>query len=70
MSKEYWKKWLEAALIRAVRTFAQGAISVIPLEVSITEVSWMHVLGCGALAAVLSLLTSLAGLPEVPDDTK
>ena len=70
MKNVFTKEWFEAALIRAIRTFAQSAIAVIPIEVSITEVSWLHVLGCAALAAVLSLLTSLAGLPEVPDDSE
>ena len=67
MKQIFTKEWFEAALIRAIRTFAQAMISMIPMEVSITEVSWMHVLGCAALAAFLSLLTSLAGLPEVGD---
>ena len=70
MKQIFTKEWFEAALIRAIRTFAQAMISMIPMEVSITEVSWLHVLGCAALAAFLSLLTSLAGLPEVEHDTE
>lgn len=57
--------WLEAALVRAVRTFAQAAIALIPMGVTIQEVSWTWVLSSAALAAIVSILTSLAGLPEV-----
>lgn len=64
-SNEYWSSWAKAAAVRAVKTFAQSAIATIPVAVSIDEVAWMHVLGVAALAAVLSLLTSIAGLPEV-----
>jgi hypothetical protein len=62
---EYWIKWGKAAAVRAAKTFAQSAVAAIPVAVSINEVQWMHVLGVAALAAVLSLLTSVAGLPEV-----
>lgn len=62
---EYWINWSKAAAIRAAKTFAQTAVASIPVAVSINEVQWMHVLGVAALAAVLSLLTSVAGLPEV-----
>lgn len=65
MNKEYWIEWWKAAGIRALRTFAQSAIAVIPVEVSITEVGWLHVLGVAALSSVLSLLMSVAGLPEL-----
>ena len=68
MKHVFTKEWFEAAMIRAIRTFAQAAIAVIPMEVSIVEVSWLHVIGCAALAAVLSFLTSLAGLPEVESE--
>ena len=64
-TKEYWLNWSKAAAIRAAKTFAQTAVAAIPVAVSINEVEWMHVLGVAALAAVLSLLTSVAGLPEV-----
>lgn len=64
-SNEYWINWSKAAAVRAAKTFAQTAVATIPVAVTITEVEWMHVLGVAALAAVLSLLTSVAGLPEV-----
>ena len=60
-----WKKWWKAAGIRAVKTVAQTAVSLIPAAVTITAVDWLTVAGTAALAGVVSLLTSLAGLPEV-----
>lgn len=60
-----WKKWLHAAGIRAVKTVAQTAVAMIPATVMITAVDWRTVLGTAALAGVVSMLTSLAGLPEV-----
>ena len=59
------KKWLKAAGIRAIKTFCQCCVGMIPAAVTITEVNWSIVLGAAALAAIVSLLTSLAGLPEV-----
>jgi hypothetical protein len=59
------KKWLKAAAIRAAKTMAQTAVATIGTTALITEVNWQVVLGASALAGVLSLLTSLAGLPEV-----
>ena len=60
-----WKKWLHAAGIRALRTFGQTLVALIPAAISITAVDWLTVLGTAALAAVVSLATSVAGLPEV-----
>ena len=62
-NKNGWK----AALIRAVRTVAQAAAAMIPAAVTITQVDWLTVLGTAALAGVCSILTSLAGLPEVEE---
>ena len=59
------KTWIKAALIRAVKTFAQTCVAMIPVGISITEVGWVQVLGTAALAFVVSILTSIAGLPEV-----
>ena len=61
------KKWLKAAAIRAVKTIAQTAIATIGTTALISEVNWLVVLSASAMAGVLSLLTSLAGLPEVDD---
>lgn len=62
----YWKKFWRAAAIRALRTFAQSLIAVIPVGIAINEVGWAEALGIAATAAVLSILTSIATkLPEV-----
>lgn len=61
MSKAWWK----AAGVRAIKTVAQCAVATIGTAVLISEVNWMAVLSASALAGVLSLLTSVAGLPEV-----
>lgn len=60
-----FKEWLRAAGVRALKTAAQTAAAMVPVGVSITEVGWAGVLGTAALAALLSILTSVAGLPEV-----
>ena len=61
-----WKKFLIAALIRAVRTFAQTAVSMIAVGAAFSEIDWLRVLSVSGVAFVLSILTSLAtGLPEV-----
>ena len=59
-----WKKWLKAAAIRAVKTVAQTAVATIGTSAVLGEVSWAVVASASALAGVLSLLTSVAGLPE------
>lgn len=60
-----WKTWLKAAGIRAIRTVAQTAVAMIGTSVVIADVNWIAVVSASALAGVLSLLTSVAGLPEV-----
>ena len=59
-----WRQWAKAAGIRAIKTFAQTLLATIPVGITIAEVDWMTCLGMAGLAAILSLLTSLAGLPE------
>ncbi len=61
------KEWLKAAMIRAVRTFCQTAIAAIGTTALIEEVNWLVVGSASLLAAVLSILTSIAGLPEVEE---
>ena len=58
-------KWIKAAGIRAIKTVAQTAIAVIGTSAILSEVDWLAVLSASALSGVLSLLTSVAGLPEV-----
>ena len=58
--------WWEKAGIRAVKTFAQTALSMLTVGQAFIDVNWMNVLSVAGVAAVYSLLTSIAGLPEVP----
>lgn len=62
---DYLQKWARAAGIRAVKTAAQAAIGAIGASVALGDVDWLLCASAAALAAVLSLLTSVAGLPEV-----
>lgn len=65
MNRKYWVNWIKAAGVRAVKTVAQTAVATIGTSAAIGEVNWLMVLSASALAGVLSLLTSVAGLPEV-----
>lgn len=62
------KTWWRAAFVRALRTVAQTAVATIGTAALIERVNWLAVLSASALAGVLSLLTSLAGLPEVREE--
>lgn len=62
---EYWVNWLKAAGVRAIKTVAQTAVATIGTTAVMTEVNWMLVGSSALLAGILSLLTSVAGLPEV-----
>lgn len=61
------KRWWKCAGIRAIKTMAQTMVAMIPTGVAVDDVSWRVVILTSALAGVLSLLTSLAGLPEVEE---
>lgn len=63
--KTDFKKWIKAAGIRAIKTVAQTAVAMIPVGISIDEVGWGAVIGTSLLAGLVSILTSVAGLPEV-----
>ena len=66
MDKQYWIRWAKAAGVRALKTVAQTAVALIGTNaIGITEVNWVGVASGAALAGVVSLLTSLAGIPEV-----
>ena len=60
-----WKAWAKAAGIRALKTVSQTAVGVIGANALISEVNWLTVVSAAGLAGIVSLLTSLAGLPEV-----
>lgn len=63
------RQWIKAAAIRAIKTMAQTAIATIGTSVVMSDVDWKMVISATILSGILSILTSLAGLPEV-DDTK
>ena len=65
MNKEKWRLWWKAALVRALKTLAQTAVATVGTAAVLAEVNWLAVASASALAALLSLLTSLAGLPEL-----
>lgn len=59
------REWLKAAGVRAAKTMAQVAVAMLPAAATIQQVDWITVIGTTALAGVTSLLTSVAGVPEV-----
>ena len=63
------KKWIRAALVRAVKTVAQSAVAMIGTAAVMGDVSWGMVASAAALSGILSLLTSVAGLPEVKEES-
>lgn len=64
-NKEYWIIWLKAAGIRAVKTVAQSAIGAIGASAILTQVDWKIVVSTAVLSGIVSILTSITGLPEV-----
>lgn len=68
--KNNFKKWVKCAGIRAIKTIAQTAVATIGTSVAIGEVNWLMVLSASGLAGILSILTSVAGLPEVKEDNE
>ena len=65
--KKNWKQWVKAAAVRAVKTVAQTAVATIGTTAVMAEVNWVAVGSASVLAGILSLLTSLAGLPELEE---
>lgn len=62
-----WKNWIKAAGIRAIKTVAQTAVATIGTTAIMAEVNWIAVGSAAVLAGILSLLTSVAGLPELEE---
>ena len=62
------KQWLKAALIRAVKTMAQTAAAILATSTMLQEVNWLILLSTATLAGLLSMLTSIGGLPEVKEE--
>lgn len=66
--KNNFKEWLKCAGVRAIKTVAQTAVSTIGVSALMSEVNWLAVCSASLLAGILSLLTSVSGLPEVKED--
>lgn len=66
---DYWKNWWKAAGMRAVKTIAQTAVATIGASAVLSQVDWLTVVSASILAGVLSVLTSVSGLPEVSKET-
>lgn len=67
-NKEYWITWGKKAGIRAIKTVAQAAIAGIGAAAAMGQVDWKYVASASILAGILSMLTSVVGLPEVPKE--
>ena len=67
MMKTNFKDWAKAAGIRAIKTMAQSALSLITVGNMLTEMNWISILSISATAGIVSILTSIAGLPELKD---
>lgn len=65
---EKWKLWWKAAGVRAIKTMAQTAVATIGAAAALSDVNWVMAVSAAVLAGVLSLLTSIAGLPEVKQE--
>lgn len=66
-NNNYWYDWIKASGIRAIRTFAQTALSMITVGMAFSEIDWKAVISISGVAGIYSILTSLAGLPEVKE---
>lgn len=69
-NKEYWMNWIRRAGVRAIKTVAQTAVATIGTAAAMGDVDWIMVGSAAVLAGVLSLLTSVAGLPELNNNVE
>ena len=67
MTKQNFKLWIKAALVRAVKTTAQTSVALIGVGTVMSDIDWLMVGSASLLAGILSILTSVAGLPEIND---
>lgn len=67
MANVFNKKWLKAACMRALKTMAQTALSMLTIGQAVIDVNWVNVLSVSVVAGIISILTSVAGLPEVEE---
>ena len=67
MTKQNFKQWIKAALVRAVKTTAQTSVALIGVGTVMSDIDWLMVGSASLLAGILSILTSVAGLPEIND---
>lgn len=65
--KNYWKNWTKAALIRAIKTFAQTMLGGLVVGAAVSEINWLYLASVSAVAFIASILTSIVGLPEVEE---
>ena len=69
MNGTYWARWFKAAGVRAIKTVAQTAVALIGTNsIGMTDVNWQAVMSAAVLSGIVSLLTSVAGIPEVSTD--
>ena len=68
-NKEYWINWAKKAGVRAIKTSAQTFVATVGTAAVLQDVNWIMVLSASALAGILSLATSVAGIPEVSTET-
>lgn len=67
MNKEKTLKWLRCAAVRAIKTFAQSALGMLTVGAAMADINWLQVVSVAAVAGIASILTSIAGLPELKE---